>query len=112
MIKIRTVDEAGNIQEVEEVTEEKAPNYLEVYATGIEGGPFGPWDFRMNFFDQTVEKDKTGKLIVKKAYKAKVIVSYAAAKQLALWLDKHLALYEKNSGHEIYMGDEKSKDAE
>jgi hypothetical protein len=110
-MKIEAVDDTGTTQEVKEIIEEKDPNYLEIYATGIEGGPFGPWDFRMNFFDQSIEKDK-GKIVVKKIFKARVVVSYAAAKQLANWLEKHLATYEKDSGHEIYLGGAKSKDTE
>jgi hypothetical protein len=109
---VRAVDETGKVQKIEKMVEEKSPNYMEVYATGIEGGPFGPYDFRMNFYEESMEKDRDGNLFLEKNHKVKVVVSYATAKQLARWINKHLDSYEKNSGHEIFIGEETSKDME
>jgi len=112
MKKVNVVDEEGKVQEIKKRVEEKSPNYIEIYATGIEGGPFGPYDFRMSFYEEGVEKDEHKNLILKKNFKAKVIVPYATAKQLANWINKHLDTYEKQSGHEIFTAEDKSVDTE
>jgi hypothetical protein len=101
-MKVSIVDQDDKVQEITEREENKSPNYIEVYATGIEGGPFGPYDFRLNFYEESLDKNEDGKIILQKIYKAKVVVSYATAKQLAEWMKKHLDAYEKISGHKIY----------
>jgi hypothetical protein len=111
-MKVKVVDENGKTQVVKKVVEEKSPNYIEIYATSIEGGPFGPYDFRLNFYEESIEKSNAGNVIVKRNHKAKVIVSYATAKQLVKWMEKHLDIYEKDSGHEIFVGNEIPKDTE
>jgi hypothetical protein len=98
------LDEKDKEQEIKKYVEEKSPNYLETYATGIEGGPFGPYDFRLNFYEESVDKEN-GELIFRKNFKAKIVVSYATAKQLVLWMNKHLENYEERSGHRIYVGE-------
>jgi hypothetical protein len=90
---------------INNVAEEKSLNYLELYATGVEGGPFGPYDFRMNFYQESLEKDENSKLLLKKIHKARVVMSYAAAKQLAEWINKHIEGYEEKSGQKIYIGE-------
>lgn len=87
------------------IVEEKSSKYSEMYATGVEGGPFGPYDFRMDFYQDSLEKDQEGTLFLKKIHKARIIMSYAAAKQLAGWINKHMDDYEKRSGQRIYLGD-------
>jgi len=41
----------------------------------------------------------------KRIVKSTVVMPYAAAKQLSIWLQKHLRNYEELAGHEIYVGE-------
>ena len=41
---------------------EKHPDYVESYVVGTQGGPFGPYDFRMSFYDIKPEKDENGNM--------------------------------------------------
>jgi len=86
---------------------EKHPDYIESYVVGTQGGPFGPYDFRMSFYDIKPEKDEDGKVYEKRILKSTVVMSYASAKQLSIWLQKHLRDYEEIAGHEIYVGEKK-----
>ncbi|MDD2754396.1 MAG: DUF3467 domain-containing protein [Methanothrix sp.] len=84
----------------------KAPGFSETYATGVQGGAFGPYDFRLVFFEQRVEPDeKTGELYEVHEVRQSIVVPYATAKQLSIWLKNHLDEYEKMAGHEIYIGE-------
>lgn len=98
-------DDEGKEVEVKKVRNEKGPGFSETYATGVQGGSFGPYDFRLSFFDQRVEKDeKTGELYELHEIRQSIIMPYATAKQMSIWLKTHLDEFEKRAGHEIYIG--------
>jgi hypothetical protein len=89
---------------VDKVKKEKDPNYSVIYATGAFGGPNGPYDFRINFYDGGLAQDENGEYYERRTINSSVILSYASAKQLADWILGHLESYEKEMGHEIYAG--------
>ena len=98
-------DEDGKNIVVTKVKIENAPGFTETYATGVQGGNFGPYDFRLAFYDQKVEKDEDKEYYEKRLVKQSIIVPYATAKQMSIWLKKHIDEFEKLIGHEIYIGE-------
>lgn len=99
-------DETGKDIVVNKVKIENAPGLTETYATGVQGGSFGPYDFRLSFYDQKVEMDEETKEFYEiRNIKQSIIIPFATAKQMSDWLKKHLDEYEKLSGHEIYIGE-------
>ena len=91
---------------ISKIKNEKSVDFRENYVTGTMGGAFGPYDFRMTFYDMKIVKDDEDYFELR-TEKSSVIMPYAAAKQLYLWLGKQLGHYEEQSGQEIYIGQDK-----
>lgn len=95
------------------IKREMAPDYKSIYATGAEGGNYGPYDLRIKFYDLDIDLDEQPDKITQiqtHIFKGSVVLSYAAAKQLSEWLIRHLERYEAESGRPIYTGDVSNQD--
>lgn len=104
---IATDEDTGEEIVIDTVDIVQAPDFKEIYVTGTMGGAFGPYDLRMTFYDSKIEKKiekKNKKLVERRDVKGSVIMPFAAAKQLSLWLEKQLTEYEQRAGHEIFIG--------
>ncbi|PKL53167.1 MAG: DUF3467 domain-containing protein [Candidatus Methanoperedenaceae archaeon HGW-Methanoperedenaceae-1] len=77
----------------------KARDFRQVYAIGATGG-HTPYDFRMSFYNDSPKSFGNGQELQKmeRIIETEVILSPAAAKELANWLMSHVNDYEKMFG--------------
>jgi len=78
----------------------RSPDFKQVYAIGAIGG-HSPYDFRIAFYNDSPKGlFESGKQItvMERLIGTEVILSPLAAKELATWLNAHIADYEKMFG--------------
>ena len=92
----------------------KSKDFRQVYAIGATGG-HTPYDFRMSFYNDTPKSFGNGQELqeMERTIETEVILSPAAAKELANWLMSHVNEYEKMFGsitQTSQAGETKTKD--
>ncbi len=107
--KVRILNEKGEEIEIP-IYEEFSVDFQEYYAVGARGGIRSVGEFSLTFYvediEQMDERDPTDVAIIRKNL-FKLRMSLPVAKQVGLFLLKHIEEFEKQTGTEVYIGEPK-----